>query len=171
MTENDIIKDKNLRAYLTGDSEAFAKLCRKFVKVYYPRGPIRRLWSRDEWVDIWATVYDPKYNRNVPSSAFNPKWSRDAFLFRFFRGRDVIDDLKVRDFFGRVRGIKADRGVCVSAGALPKKPMPWPRALTLSIAGNLSPFLASKNGTMWWMAGITNAKNSPKKYGRKKTAT
>jgi len=123
MTGNDAIsRDENLRTYLTGDSAAFADVCREFVAVYYPHGAIRELSVGDDgWADIWATVYVPKDSRNVPSSAYSPKRSTDAILFRFYRGSEVVGDRKVRDFFHRVRELKADRGVCVSAGGFHKK--------------------------------------------------
>jgi len=119
VTGNIIItQDKNLQAYLTGDPETFVKLCRKFVEVYYPQATIRELWVvNDEWVDILATIFDPKESRKMPSSVFNPK----AILFRFFRGLGTVDEREVRGFFDRVTKLEADRGVCVSAGEVTHK--------------------------------------------------
>ena len=56
MTGNEAItRDENLRTYLTGDSAAFADVCREFVAVYYPHGTIRELSVGDDgWADIWG---------------------------------------------------------------------------------------------------------------------
>ena len=43
------------------------------------------------------------------------KWE-DSVVFRFYRNTGSTGELFIRDFHGRIRDLKAGRGICVTAG-------------------------------------------------------
>ena len=114
--------DKNLQLYLTSPPDAFAALCRKFTAAYFPRGMVFDFtMHNDENADILASVYPKGRSRAASPSAAHPELTTDTILFRFFRKQNAVEKQALLDFHSRVREVRADRGVCVTAGSYSKK--------------------------------------------------
>ncbi|MCL2231445.1 MAG: restriction endonuclease [Treponema sp.] len=114
--------DKNLQLYLTAPPDGFAALCRKFTTAYFPRGMILHfIMHNDECADILASVYPKGRSRLASPSAAHPELATNTILFRFFRSQEVIEKQALLDFHSRVRELRADRGVCITAGSYSKK--------------------------------------------------
>jgi len=56
-----------------------------------------------------------------------------AILFRFFRGQDEVGEREIKDFYTRVRELRADKGVCASVGGFHKKA--WNAAPRIDLIG------------------------------------
>ena len=54
-------------------------------------------------------------NTEILTEVETSKWE-DIIAFRFYRTTGTIGELHVRDFHGRIRDIKAGRGICLTAG-------------------------------------------------------
>jgi len=114
--------DRNLQLYLTAPPDTFASLCRKFAACYFPRGMILDFtMHNDECSDILASVYPKGRSRLASPSAAYPDLATDTILFRFFRSQELIEKQALLDFHSRVRELRADRGVCITAGSYSKK--------------------------------------------------
>ena len=46
----------------------------------------------------------------------NPKWEAKQ-IFRFYRTQNVIGDINIREFHGKLRDAKCDNGVCITMGS------------------------------------------------------
>ncbi|WBP09551.1 restriction endonuclease, partial [Treponema pallidum] len=53
---------------------------------------------------------------DIVSEIDTPKWA-DLVLFRFFRSQGSVGELVLRDLHGRIRELKAGKGICMTAGA------------------------------------------------------
>lgn len=101
---SELSQNSNLQAYLTAGSSDFIALCRKTVSKMNEHSvvKIQDINVGPVFTDIFAEVE-------------NPKWS-DTEVFRFYRTTGSTGELYIRDFYGHLHDIKADRGFCISAG-------------------------------------------------------
>ena len=97
-------QNSNLQIYLTAGNSDFVALCRKIVMSYYEKSSVKIL-------DLAVT----SDNTEILTEIETTKWE-DIILFRFYRSTGTIGELHVRDFHGRIRDIKAGRGICLAAG-------------------------------------------------------
>lgn len=95
----------NLKIYLMSPTSDFVTLCRKVLAGFFPDGKAKVTdvsIQRSEFADILVEVTSPKTIESV--------------LFRFMRASGTIGELVLRDFYSRIKEIRAARGYCVVAG-------------------------------------------------------
>lgn len=100
----ELNQNSNLQAYLMSGTSDFVALCRKFVVIYYSDSKVR--------IDDISVAAD---NIEIHCSVESANWSGTE-LFRFFRSSGSIGELSVRDLHNKVKEIKCDKGLCVTAG-------------------------------------------------------
>lgn len=101
----ELNQNSNLQAYLMSGTSDFVALCRKFVSGYYPDS-----FVKVEDVSVAAESIE------VLCSVETARWS-DTELFRFFRSSGAIGELYIRDFHGKIKDLRCDKGFCVTAGS------------------------------------------------------
>lgn len=101
----ELKQNSNLQVFLTAGNSDFVALCRKVVMSYYERASVKIL-------DLTVTTENTEILTEIETS----KWE-DSVVFRFYRTTGTIGELHIRDFHGRIRDIKAGRGICLTAGA------------------------------------------------------
>lgn len=97
--------NKNLQVYLMAVQSDFVALCRKMVVQFFPNAKVK---ISD--ISVFADYTD------ILSEIDTPRWS-DIVLFRFFRSQGAVGELLMRDFHGRIKDIKAGKGICITAGS------------------------------------------------------
>lgn len=100
----ELNQNKNLQTYLMAVQSEFVTLCRKIVVQFYPGAKVK---ITD--ISVFADYTD------IVSEIDTPKWS-DIVIFRFFRSQGSVGELLLRDFHGRIKDLKAGKGICMSAG-------------------------------------------------------
>jgi len=100
----ELNQNKNLQIYLMSVQSEFVTLCRKIVIQFFPKAKVK---ITD--ISVFADYSD------VVSEIDTPKWS-DIVIFRFFRSQGSVGELLLRDFHGRIKDLKAGKGICLSAG-------------------------------------------------------
>ncbi len=101
----ELKQNSNLQIYLTAGNSDFVALCRKVAMGYYERANVKIL-------DLAVTTE----NTEILAEIETAKWE-DIIVFRFYRTTGTIGELHIRDFHGRIRDLKAGRGICLTAGA------------------------------------------------------
>jgi tetratricopeptide (TPR) repeat protein len=104
-TYQELNTNRNLQTFLLAASSEFIALCRKLSVRYFSNAATKLLnisLQRSEYVDILAQV--------------RASQSEDLTLFRFVRSTGAVGELLLRDFYARIKEVRATRGVCVSAG-------------------------------------------------------
>ncbi len=101
---SELNQNKNLQTYLLSGTSDFVALCRKFISTYYKDAfvKVEDVQVASECVEIICAVE-------------NSKWEAKQ-MFRFYRTQNVIGDINVRDFHGKLRDAKCDNGVCITMG-------------------------------------------------------
>jgi tetratricopeptide (TPR) repeat protein len=100
----ELNQNKNLQTYLMAVQSEFVTLCRKIVVQFFPGAKVK---ITD--ISVFADYSD------VVAEIDTPKWS-DIVIFRFFRSQGAVGELLLRDFHGRIKDLKAGKGICLSAG-------------------------------------------------------
>ena len=100
----ELNQNKNLQIYLMSVQSEFVALCRKIVVQFFPGAKVK---ITD--ISVFADYSD------VVAEIDTPKWS-DIVIFRFFRSQGSVGELLLRDFHGRIKDLKAGKGICLSAG-------------------------------------------------------
>jgi tetratricopeptide (TPR) repeat protein len=100
----ELNQNKNLQTYLMSVQSEFVTLCRKIVVQFFPGAKVK---ITD--ISVFADYSD------VVAEIDTPKWS-DIVIFRFFRSQGSVGELLLRDFHGRIKDLKAGKGICLSAG-------------------------------------------------------
>ena len=102
---SELNQNKNLQTYLLSGTSDFVALCRKFISAYYKDALIKveDVQVASESVEIICEVETPKWEARQ--------------IFRFYRTQNVIGDINVRDFHGKLRDAKCDTGVCITMGS------------------------------------------------------
>jgi hypothetical protein len=101
----EVHSSRHLQDYLLASSADFLSLCRKVAVKYYPGGAAKLLsigLQRAEYADLLAQVRTPQWEELV--------------LFRFLRTDGSVGELMLRDFYARLKEVRAGRGVCLAAG-------------------------------------------------------
>lgn len=101
----ELNQNKNLQVYLMSGTSDFVALCRKFISAYY----------KDSFVKV-EDVQVASESVEIVCNVENPKWESRQ-IFRFYRTQNVIGDIYVREFHGKIRDTKCDNGVCVTMGS------------------------------------------------------
>lgn len=102
---SELNQNKNLQTYLLSGTSDFVALCRKFISAYYKDALIKveDVQVASESVEIICEVETSKWEARQ--------------IFRFYRTQNVIGDINVRDFHGKLRDAKCDTGVCITMGS------------------------------------------------------
>jgi len=100
----ELSKNNTLKTYLMSPQSDFIALCRKIVSVFYARATVKII-SIDAKPDI----------TEIQTEIETAKWE-DSVVFRFYRNTGSTGELYIRDFHGRIRDLKAGRGICITAG-------------------------------------------------------
>ena len=95
---------RNLQVYLLAGQSEFILLCRRIVQQFYKGAKVKitETTTIEDYVDI-VTEID------------TAKWA-DIVIFRFFRSQSTLGEIPVRDLYGRIKELKAGRGVCFTGG-------------------------------------------------------
>ena len=88
---------------MSGTSD-FVALCRKFIATYY----------KDAFVKV-EDVQVASESVEIVCEVETPKWEAKQ-MFRFYRTQNVIGDINIREFHGKLRDTKCDNGVCITMG-------------------------------------------------------
>ena len=102
---SELNQNKNLQTYLMSGTSDFVALCRKFISTFH----------KDAFVKV-EDVQVSSESVEIVCNVENPKWEAKQ-IFRFYRTQNVIGDIYVREFHGRIRDTKCDVGYCVSLGS------------------------------------------------------
>lgn len=100
----ELNQNKNLQTYLMAVQSDFVTLCRKIVVQFFPAAKVK---ITD--ISVFADYSD------IVAEIDTAKWS-DIVIFRFFRSQGSVGELLLRDFHGRIKDLKAGKGICLSAG-------------------------------------------------------
>lgn len=101
----ELNQNKNLQVYLLSGTSDFVALCRKLIVVYFNEN-----FVKIEDIQVTAEYVE------IVCSAENTKWESKQ-IFRFYRSQNVIGDLNIREFHGKIRDSKCDNGVCITVGS------------------------------------------------------
>lgn len=104
MRYQELNQNKNLHIYLMAGQSEFVGLCRKIVSRFFPNAKVKILD-----ISVLATYTD------IIAEIDTPKWA-DLVIFRFFRSQGSVGELVLRDFHGRIKEMKAGKGICMTAG-------------------------------------------------------
>lgn len=104
MRYQELNQNKNLHTYLMSGESEFVGLCRRIVSRFFPNAKVKILD-----ISVLATYTD------IVAEIDTPKWA-DLVIFRFFRSQGSVGELVLRDFHGRIKEMKAGKGICMTAG-------------------------------------------------------
>mgnify|MGYP000961670872 FL=1 len=104
MRYQELNQNKNLHTYLMSGQSEFVGLCRRIVSRFFPNAKVKILD-----ISVLATYTD------IVAEIDTPKWA-DLVIFRFFRSQGSVGELVLRDFHGRIKEMKAGKGICMTAG-------------------------------------------------------
>ena len=101
---SELNQNKNLQTYLLSGTSDFVALCRKFISTYY----------KDSFVKV-EDVQVASESVEIVCEIETTKWEAKQ-MFRFYRTQNVIGDINIREFHGKLRDTKCDNGVCITMG-------------------------------------------------------
>lgn len=104
MRYQELNQNKNLHTYLMAGQSEFVGLCRRIVSRFFSNAKVKILD-----ISVLATYTD------IVAEIDTPKWA-DLVIFRFFRSQGSVGELVLRDFHGRIKEMKAGKGICMTAG-------------------------------------------------------
>lgn len=100
----ELNQNSNLQVYLTSGTSDFVALCRNLVKLFHSKSFVKI-------IDV-SVITD---SIEILCEVENSKWE-DKELFRFYRNSGSIGELFIRDFHGKIRDTKCDKGYCITSG-------------------------------------------------------
>lgn len=100
----ELNSNANLQIYLLAGMNDFVALCRRVVSSYYSDAStkIEDVSVKADFIDILCTVETSRWE--------------DTEMFRFYRTTNAVGELFIRDFHAKLHEIKADKGLCFTAG-------------------------------------------------------
>ena len=104
MRYQELNQNKNLHTYLMAGQSEFVGLCRRIVSRFFPNAKVKILD-----ISVLATYTD------IVAEIDTSKWA-DLVIYRFFRSQGSVGELVLRDFHGRIKEMKAGKGICMTAG-------------------------------------------------------
>lgn len=102
----ELSSNENLRVFLIAQTSDFVTLCRKVTYGFFQEAKVKVTdvsIQRAEFADILTEITSAKAVESV--------------LFRFMRTSGVVGELVLRDFYSRIKEVRANRGFCVAAGS------------------------------------------------------
>ncbi len=106
----ELSTNQSFRSYLMATASEFSNLCRNIAQNYFEKASTRIMdisSSDDDCVDILTEVVTRKWE--------------DVVIFRLMRNNNNLGDLAVRDFYIRMKDLRAGRGIFITAGTFNKK--------------------------------------------------
>lgn len=102
---SELNQNKNLQTYLMSGTSDFVALCRKIISAYYKDGfvKVEDVQIASESVEIICDVETSKWEAKQ--------------IFRFYRTQNIIGDIYIREFHGKIRDSKCDTGFCATMGS------------------------------------------------------
>ncbi len=102
---HEMSQNSSLQTYLVAGSSDFLALCRNIVSSYFAKSHVKiiALDAKPDVVEIQTEIETAKWE--------------DFVVFRFYRSTGATGEFVIRDFHGRIRDVKAGRGICFTAGA------------------------------------------------------
>lgn len=101
----ELNQNKNLQTYLLSSTSDFVALCRKFISIYH----------KDSFLKV-ENVQVASESVEIIGNIENSKWESKQ-IFRFYRTQNIIGDIYIREFHGKIRDTKCDAGYCVTMGS------------------------------------------------------
>ena len=101
----ELNQNRNLQIYLLSGTSDFVALCRKLISVFF-----KESFVKIEDIQVTSGFVE------IVCNAENVKWESKK-IFRFYRTQNIIGDLYIREFHGKIRDTKCDNGVCVTVGS------------------------------------------------------
>lgn len=100
----ELNQNSNLQVYLNSGTSDFVALCRNIVNIYYPHSfvKIADVEVQQDTVEILCEIETSKWE--------------DTELFRFYKVAGTLGELSIRDFHGKIRDKKVDKGFCITPG-------------------------------------------------------
>lgn len=105
----ELNQNKNLQIYLLSGTSDFVALCRKLISVFF-----KESFVKIEDIQVTSGFVE------IVCNAENVKWESKQ-IFRFYRTQNIIGDLYIREFHGKIRDTKCDNGVCVTVGSFSER--------------------------------------------------
>ncbi len=101
----EMSQNASLKTYLVAGSSEFLAMCRKIVSSFYANSHVRIIGmeAKPDVVEIQSEIETTKWE--------------DFVVFRFYRNTGITGDFIIRDFHGRIKDLKAGRGICITAGS------------------------------------------------------
>ncbi|MDR1096069.1 MAG: tetratricopeptide repeat protein [Spirochaetaceae bacterium] len=102
---SEVYQNRNLQIYIMSQPDEFLGLCRRMIFSFYAKAKVKILQTNvvgNEWADILAQIDTPRWSHIIG--------------FRFFRSQGNIGELVIRDFHEHLKSVKADKGICFTAG-------------------------------------------------------
>lgn len=102
---SELNQNKNLQTYLMSGTSDFIALCRKFISIFYKGAfvKVEDVQVASESVEVICAIESPAWDAKQ--------------IFRFYRTQNVIGDIYIREFHGKIRDTKCDKGICVTMGS------------------------------------------------------
>lgn len=100
----ELSQNSNLKIYLMAGNGDFVALCRKIIAGFYKDSSVKFLS-----VEVRSDVVE------IQTEIETPKWE-DIVLFWFYRSTGNTGEFPIRDFYGRIKELKAGKGICITAG-------------------------------------------------------
>ncbi len=96
--------NSSLKTYLTAGSNEFLAFCRKIVSTFYTNAHVKIVAAevKPDLVEIQADIETTKWE--------------DTVIFRFLRTTSSVGEFTIRDFHGRIKDVKAGKGIFISSG-------------------------------------------------------
>ena len=96
--------NSGLKTYLTAGSSDFLAFCRRMVATFYVNAHVK----------IVAVEVNPDMVE-IQADVETAKWE-DSVIFRFLRSSGSVGEFAIRDFHGRIKDVKAGKGIFISSG-------------------------------------------------------
>ncbi len=96
--------NSNLKTFLMAGSNDFLAFCRKMVATFYVNAHVKivAVEVKPDMVEIQADIETAKWE--------------DSVIFRFLRTTGTVGEFAIRDFHGRIKDVKAGKGIFISSG-------------------------------------------------------
>ena len=101
----ELNQNKNLQTYILSGTTDFIALCRKLITTFH----------KDSFVKF-EDIQIASESVEITCAVENSKWEAKQ-IFRFYRTQNVIGDIYIREFHGKIRDTKCDQGYCVTLGS------------------------------------------------------
>ncbi|MCR5495295.1 MAG: tetratricopeptide repeat protein [Treponema sp.] len=100
----ELTQNTNLQSFIMSGTSDFVTLCRKFITTYH----------KGSFVKI-EDINVSSENTEIMCHVQSARWENSE-IFRFFRSTSAVGELSIRELHSKMRDVKCDKGLCVTAG-------------------------------------------------------